>query len=56
MKFSLFLLIHYRHIGSVPDDSSFGFSSATPSTGLAAVSAAVGEYGTYLKSLILLAS
>ena len=37
-------------VGCVPGDSSFGFSTATPSTGLAAVSAAVGEYGTYLKS------
>jgi len=36
--------------GCVPGDSSFGFSTATPSTGLAAVSAAVGEYGTYVKS------
>ena len=34
-------------VGCVPGDSSFGFSTATPSTGLAAVSAAVGEYGTY---------
>jgi hypothetical protein len=34
-------------VGSVPGDSSFGYSTATPSTGLAAVSAAVGEYGTY---------
>ena len=37
-------------VGCVPGDSSFGFSTATPSTVLAAVSAAVGEYGTYLKS------
>jgi hypothetical protein len=37
-------------VGCVPGDSSFGVSTATPSTGLAAVSAAVGEYGTYLKS------
>jgi hypothetical protein len=37
-------------VGSVPGDSSFGYSTATPSTGLVAVSAAVGEYGTYLKS------
>ena len=31
----------------VPGDSTFGYSTVTPSTGLAAVSAAVGEYGTY---------
>jgi hypothetical protein len=36
--------------GSVPGDSSFGVSTATPSVGLAAVASAVGEYGTYLKS------
>jgi len=37
-------------VGCVPGDSSFGFSTATPSTGLSATSAAVGEYGTYVKS------
>jgi hypothetical protein len=34
-------------VGSLPGDSSFGVSTATPSTGLFATSAAVGEYGTY---------
>ena len=37
-------------VGCIPGDSSFGFGTATPLTGLAAVSAAVGEYETYLKS------
>jgi hypothetical protein len=37
-------------VGSVPGDSSFGVSTATPSVGLAATASAVGEYGTYLKS------
>ena len=37
-------------VGSLPGDSSFGVSTASPSVGLSATSAAVGEYGTYLKS------
>jgi hypothetical protein len=37
-------------LGSLPGDSSFGVSTVTPSVGLAATSAAVGEFGTYLKS------
>ena len=39
-------------VGSLPGDSSIGVSTATPSVGLSATSAAVGEFGTYLKSLI----
>ena len=37
-------------LGSLPGDSSFGVSTASPSVGLSATSAAVGEFGTYLKS------
>jgi hypothetical protein len=37
-------------VGSLPGDSSFGVSTATPSVGLAATGSAVGEFGTYLKS------
>ena len=37
-------------VGSVPGDSSFGVSTASPSVGLSATASAVGEYGTYLKS------
>jgi hypothetical protein len=31
-------------VGLLPGDSSFGVSTATPSTGLSATSAAVGEF------------
>jgi hypothetical protein len=37
-------------LGSLPGDSSFGVSTASPSVGVPATSAAVGEYGTYLNS------
>ncbi len=37
-------------LGFLPGDSSFGVSTALPSVGLSATSAAVGEYGTYIKS------
>jgi hypothetical protein len=37
-------------VGSLPSDSSFGVSTATSSVGLSATSAAIGEFGTYLKS------
>ncbi len=37
-------------VGSLPGDSSFGFNTGATNTGLTAVAAAAGEYGTYTKS------
>ena len=37
-------------VGSLPGDSSFGYNTAATNTGLTAVAAAAGEYGTYTKS------
>jgi hypothetical protein len=37
-------------VGSLPGDSSFGYDTSATNTGLKAVAAAAGEYGTYTKS------
>jgi hypothetical protein len=37
-------------VGSSPGNSSFGYDGASTNTGLKAVAAAAGEFGTYVKS------